>query len=135
MTLPSRLTPRTVLTADAIVALAMGLLLMIVPGTLAGLTALPAGLVFYTGLALMPLGALMLLIGQFAHGNPRAVWLVILGNEAWVVASIVLLVSGWVAPNAFGIVFVIAQALVVALFAVLEYASLRTMPRLNAARA
>lgn len=56
---------------------------------------------------------------------PRAVWAVILVNALWVVASIGLLLSGWVAPNGLGITFVIVQALAVGLFAELQYVGLR----------
>ncbi|MEQ9813751.1 MAG: hypothetical protein RLO50_13305 [Azospirillaceae bacterium] len=129
MTISSRFTLRTILTTDAVTALAMGLLLTVLPETLAALTALPASLLFYSGLVLLPLGVLMFAIGRFGHGHAGAVWLVILGNEAWVVASFALLLTGWVAPNALGVAFVVAQALVVALFAALEYASLRAAPR------
>jgi len=50
---------------------------------------------------------------------------VILINALWVAASIVLLLSGWVAPNALGTVFVIVQALAVAVFADLQYLGVR----------
>ena len=49
------------------------------------------------------------------------VWAVIAYNALWSIDSIVLLLSGWVAPNAFGLVFVIGQALVVAGECVLRY--------------
>lgn len=47
------------------------------------------------------------------------VWMVILGNAAWIPASLaVLLLTD---PNMLGIVFLIAQALVVALLALAEF--------------
>ncbi|WP_431267624.1 hypothetical protein [Dankookia sp. P2] len=52
-------------------------------------------------------------------------WVVILGNALWALDSLLLLVSGWVAPTALGGSFVVAQALVVALLAELEYTGLR----------
>jgi hypothetical protein len=50
---------------------------------------------------------------------------VIATNAAWVLASILLLVSGWIEPTVLGYAFVIAQALVVALFAEVQYLGLR----------
>ena len=43
----------------------------------------------------------------------------------WALDSIVLLLINWVAPNAFGTAFVVAQALVVAGFAALQYLGVR----------
>jgi hypothetical protein len=42
-----------------------------------------------------------------------------------VVASIELRLSGWVAPNALGVVFVVVQALAVAVFADIQYLGVR----------
>jgi hypothetical protein len=52
-------------------------------------------------------------------------WAVIAYNALWSLDSVVLLLSGWVAPNAFGLVFVIGQALVVAVLAECQYMALR----------
>jgi hypothetical protein len=46
-------------------------------------------------------------------------------NVIWVVASILVLVSGAIAPTALGIAFVIFQAIVVAGFADLQFTGLR----------
>jgi hypothetical protein len=46
-------------------------------------------------------------------------------NVLWVAGSIGLLVSGWVAPTALGYAFVIAQAIVVGVFAELQFVGLR----------
>jgi hypothetical protein len=50
---------------------------------------------------------------------------VIVTNALWAAASVVLLLSGWVAPTALGYAFVIAQAAVVAVFGELQYTGLR----------
>jgi hypothetical protein len=50
---------------------------------------------------------------------------VIVANALWAADSIVLLLSGWVAPTALGYGFVIAQAVVVAVFAEIQYSDLR----------
>ena len=46
-------------------------------------------------------------------------------NALWVLASLGLLASGWVEPTTLGVVFVVAQALVVAVFAELQYLGAR----------
>ncbi len=46
-------------------------------------------------------------------------------NAVWAADCVILLVSGWVAPTGLGYGFVIAQALVVALLAELQYFGLR----------
>jgi len=57
---------------------------------------------------------------------PRAlVAIVVAGNAAWTIASVALLFSGWVTPNLLGEVLVAAQAIVVGVFAELQYVGLR----------
>jgi len=54
-----------------------------------------------------------------------AVRTIISGNVLWVVASLLLLVSGYVAPTLAGYVLVAAQAIVVGFFAELQLIALR----------
>jgi hypothetical protein len=57
---------------------------------------------------------------------PRAaVWTIIVANALWALASVLVLLSGWVVPNALGVAFVLAQAGVVALLGQLQYIGLR----------
>jgi hypothetical protein len=56
---------------------------------------------------------------------PATVWIVILVNALWVIASVGLLLSGWVTPNGLGMAFVVVQAVAVGLFAELQYIGLR----------
>lgn len=101
---------RQVLLFDAATCTAMGLLLLVATGALASWLELPATLLRYAGVMLLPIAAFMAWVAT-RHPIPRAgTLLVILGNWAWVVASLVLLVSGWVSPNVFGAAFVLVQA-------------------------
>jgi hypothetical protein len=59
---------------------------------------------------------------QMARG---AIVAIIIANALWVVASIVLLVSGEVAPTLLGYAFVIGQAVAVLGFAELQWVGLR----------
>lgn len=53
------------------------------------------------------------------------VLLVVVGNAAWTVGSIALLLSGAVSPNIAGELMVIAQAIATGVFAELQFVGLR----------
>ena len=108
---------RRVLTVDATTSAAMGVALALDANALAGLLELPAGLVAYAGLSLLPFAAVVAWLGTRAIPPRPGVWAVIAANLVWVVASVVLLASGAVAPNALGYAFVVAQAIAVAVLA------------------
>ncbi len=108
---------------DAASCAAMGLLLMLSAGTVAGLTAIPAMMLFQADVYLLLVALYALLVALKGTGSPAAVWLLILGNIAWVFASFVLF--AFVSPNLIGTVFILAQALVVAMLARLEHAAWR----------
>jgi len=52
--------------------------------------------------------------------------MVIVLNALWVVQSCALLLTDWVAPNAYGYAFVLAQAVATAVLAEFEYRGLRS---------
>lgn len=114
---------RHVLLADAATCALTGLALTSLARPLAELFRLPAALLFYAGLALVPIAALMAFVGTRAE--PPAPWvrLIIAGNAAWALASFALLVTDLVAPNALGAAFIALQALVVVCLTVLEVKS------------
>jgi hypothetical protein len=70
----------------------------------------------------LPIAAFMAVLARQARPWPGGVWLVILGNAAWVLASIAVLVV--MGPNSLGAGFLIIQAMVVALFAFAEFKAL-----------
>lgn len=112
---------RTLLLLDAATCTGMGAILTLAAAPLAAWTAIPASLLFYAGAVLFPVAVFMGMVAMRALANRTAVWLVVAGNGLWVAASLGLLVGGWIAPNALGQAFIVAQALAVALFAVLEH--------------
>lgn len=118
----------TLLRIDAATCAALGLLLVVASGPVGALTALPAPLLLYVGLALLPIAGFMLL----AAPRPALGGLAVAGNVAWVIASVALLLSGWIAPNALGTVFVAGQAVAVAGLAWAEMAALRQILPLRA---
>lgn len=114
---------KTTLLLDAATCLLMGVLLAVVPGFVSGITALPQPLLFYAGALLIPIGLFMAATAFWWLGSTAAVWLIIVGNVGWVIASLALLAI--VTPNGLGVAFILAQALVVAVFAWIEYRALR----------
>lgn len=116
---------RRVLLADAVSGLAMGALLIAAAEVLEPLLGLPAVLLREAGFVLVPIAAFVAYVGVRAQLSRRLVWAVIVCNALWVTDSFVLLFSGWVSPSLMGQVFVAGQAVVVAVFAELEYFGLR----------
>ena len=124
---------RRVLAVDAISSGAMGLAMLSFGSFIAQLLNLPVDLIRDAGLVLLPFAAFVGYIASREHPPRAGVWIIIALNVVWVVDSIVLLFTGWVEPNALGYSFVIAQAVVVGVFAELEYIGLKRAPTRAAA--
>lgn len=116
---------RHALVLDAVATGAAAVLLVAGGAILAEPLGLPETLLRGAGLSLAPF---VVLVGWIASrpAPTRPAVLAIAGlNAAWVLASLALLVAGPVAPTALGAAFVIAQALVVGVFAGLQVTGLR----------
>jgi hypothetical protein len=116
---------RRVLLVDAVSSALMGLALLLGADMLAKILQLPARLLSEAGVVLLPFAAFVAFVASRAVPGRGAVWFVIALNVLWAIDSIVLLVTGWVAPNTLGYAFVITQAAFVAVLADLEYLGLR----------
>ncbi|MCI0662346.1 MAG: hypothetical protein L0220_14845 [Acidobacteria bacterium] len=116
---------RWVLFADSATCIAAGLLMLLGSGQLGQYLGLPASLLSYAGISLLPFTAFLVYLATRENLSPAVLWTVIVLNLLWTVDSILLLFSGWVTPTEPGYLFVIAQAVGVAVFAVLEYFGLR----------
>ena len=116
-------TLRRVLMVDAATCVATGLLMTLFTTPLSSLLGLPAALLAYAGAALFPIAGFMGWLALRDDVSRAGTWLVILGNAGWVVGSALVLLL--FSPTALGYAFVIAQALVVAFLAELEYYGLR----------
>ena len=116
---------RRVLLADSVVVGASGVLLALAAGPLGDLFELPVLLLRIVGLALLPYAAFVYYVASRERIPRSGAWAVVGFNMLWVVASLLLLVTGWVDPSGIGIAFIIAQALLVAAFADVEYLGLR----------
>jgi hypothetical protein len=110
---------------DAAASGAMAALLILGASLLAGAFGLSAGFLRGVGLLLVPWVALLV----WAVTRPRIAKglavAIVASNLAWVAASAWLLMGGLVSPTMLGTSFVIAQAVAVAVFADLQWMSLR----------
>ena len=116
---------RRALILDALASGGTGVLSAVGARILASVGDLPEPLLLYSGLSLLPFAAIVGLVARRDSIPAAIVWAIIAYNALWSLDSIVLLASGWIAPNAFGLVFVIGQALVVAVLAECQYIGLR----------
>jgi hypothetical protein len=116
---------RTALLADAAISGATGFLLAIGAGWLEPLLAVPVSLARWAGIALLPYAAFLFVLARSASLSRSAVLAVIAGNALWALASVALVVSEAIDPNALGTAFVVAQAVVVAGFAEAQLVGLR----------
>ena len=123
--MPSSTFLQRMLIADAIISGITGLALLIGAGPLSALLNVPFALLRVSGAILIPFAAMVLLFST-AISSAR-VWTVIGLNFAWVAASALVLVTGWIQPNTLGIAFVIAQAVAVAALAELQFTGLRRL--------
>lgn len=113
------------LRSDAASCIAMGLPLVAFADPLSVWLGLPVPLLLACAWALFPSAALMLLAARGARPPAALVWLVILGNVAWVLGSVYL---GFALPlTGLGQVFLASQALVVVFLTELEYMAWRRL--------
>ncbi|AMA59145.1 hypothetical protein [Bradyrhizobium sp. CCGE-LA001] len=89
------------------------------------LFSLPEVLLREAGLFLIAYTALVGWLAARASVPRALVLLVVIGNAAWTIGSIALLLSGAVSPNVAGVLMVVAQAIATGVFAELQYVGLR----------
>lgn len=116
---------RRALLADAVFSGVAALGFTFGAGAFASLFNLPETLLRETGLFLIAYAALVGWLASRGAVPTALVLLVVVGNAAWTLASIALLLSGAVAPNLLGVVMVVAQAIATGVFAELQFIGLR----------
>src|SRR5687768_9419884 len=102
----------------AVLALTAGPLLVELLGT-------PLTVLWPTGLFLVCYAAAIWVTATRPSINRTAAWGAVVLNLLWVVASVVLVVGGWLPLTVLGLTFVVAQAIAVPLFADLQLVGLR----------
>ncbi|MCW5732142.1 MAG: hypothetical protein KIT20_15390 [Alphaproteobacteria bacterium] len=128
MSASNHLLLRRVLLADAIASAGAGLALALLSGMLADMLMLPAALLFWAGVSLIPFAALVLHVSRRDPLPRGAVLAIVAYNLLWTLDSVLILALGWVEPNAIGAAFVLAQAAGVAAIAGLQYLGLQRAP-------
>lgn len=116
---------RRALLADAVFSGIAALGFTFGAGAFARLFNLPDMLLLEAGLFLIAYAALVGWLASRASVPRLLVLLVVVGNAAWTVGSIALLLSGAVSPNLAGELMVVAQAIATGVFAELQYMGLR----------
>src|SRR5215475_8919016 len=113
------------LLADAAASGASAALLVTSAGFLESWLGLPVALMREVGFVLIPYVIVVAFMASRPTAFVGAVNTIVAINLAWTAASSLLLVSGWVAPTALGIAFVLAQGLAVGTFGIIQYVCLR----------
>ncbi|MBP0115981.1 MULTISPECIES: hypothetical protein [Bradyrhizobium] len=116
---------RRALLADAIFSGVAALGFAFGASAVAMLFNLPEALLRETGLFLIAYTALVGWLASRATVAKPLILLVVIGNGAWTVGSIALLLSGAVSPNLAGALVVVAQAIATGVFAELQFLGLR----------
>lgn len=122
---------RRVLALDAATCVAAGLLMAGGSAVLAPVLGLPSALLLWAGLVLFPVAGLMAWLSRRARVAPVMVWLVVLGNAAWVAGCLLVVLD--LKPTLPGEVFILGQALAVAVLTALEFKGLRRSAALSPA--
>jgi hypothetical protein len=116
---------RRSLNLDAVASGGLGLLLAAAGTLLEEPLGIPASVLLPVGVFLVAYAAALWFVGSRPRVSRPAVWVVVVGNLLWVVASVVAAIAGWWSPTALGTGFMLAQAAAVALFAELQFTGLR----------
>ncbi|MGQ0583978.1 MAG: hypothetical protein ACT4O6_18730 [Reyranella sp.] len=111
---------RTVLLVDAATCVVAGAVMALGAALVNGLTNIPTTVLLPAGLSLFLIAAFMAFVATRPILSKPAVWLIIVGNAAWVVGSLYLAMGGAIAPNLLGQVFIGSQAAAVAILTLLE---------------
>ncbi|WP_198376409.1 hypothetical protein [Neoroseomonas rubea] len=120
---------RTALLLDAAMSGASGVALVAAPQAIGQATALPLGLLLAAGLFFLPYAALLAWLATRPAVPRWLVGLLAAGNLLWAVECAALPLLGLVAPNGWGIAFLAAQAVAVAVFAELYILAMRRAAR------
>jgi hypothetical protein len=122
---PLSLFLKRVLWFDAATCLVTGTVMLAAAGTVERLLAIPAPLSAALGVVLLAFGAAVAWVGTRPYLLRPAVWAIVLLNALWAIESVLALAFGWLEPNVPGRVFVIGQAIAVAVIAELQFVGLR----------
>jgi hypothetical protein len=118
---------RAVVWFDASTGVALGALHLLLTTPLAEWLGLPAGLLQVTGVMLLGYAALAVAIAR-SEPMPRGwLWVLIVGNLAWALASLALLLGSTPTPTLLGQAYLLVHVVSVALLAELQWWGVRRL--------
>lgn len=120
-----RITLRAALRLDAAVTGANGAAYLLAAAPLGDLLGLPPTLLRLVGGVLLAFALAVWLTATRPVGRRGGVVAVIALNAAWAAGSVVMAIGGWSSPTTIGTLWIVAQALVVGVFAELQATALR----------
>ncbi|MDH7795532.1 MULTISPECIES: hypothetical protein [unclassified Beijerinckia] len=116
---------RRILVLDGATCVVMGAALLLGAEALSELLAIDGLVLRGAGAVLQPFAAFVFWTASRSAVPAWAVWTIVGLNLLWAVESVASLAVGWLAPNALGVTFVVAQAVAVAVIAELEMMAIR----------
>lgn len=118
---------RAVVWFDASTGVLLGALHLLLTAPLAEWLGLPPGLIRVTGVMLLGYAALATAIAR-SEPMPRGwLWVLIVGNFAWALASLGLLLGSALTPTALGQAYLVVHAVSAALLAELQWMGVRRL--------
>jgi hypothetical protein len=116
---------RAVVWFDAFTGVLLGVLHLLLTSLLSDVLGLPAGLLQMTGVMLLGYAALATAIARSQPMPRSGLWVLIVGNVAWALASLLLLMGSAVAPTLLGQAYLLVHVVSVALLAELQWMGVR----------
>ena len=116
---------RRVLAIDSIGTGLLALAAVIAASPLSDVTGIPVQWLAGLGLALLPFAAWVGWLARQSNPPRKLVWLLIVANDVWIAASLLVVFGDLLPLTALGIEFVVAQALLTLVIATLEFVAIR----------
>lgn len=116
---------------DAVASIATGALTCVLYAPLQAVIGTSGGRILAVGAFVLVYGAVLAWLGLRERLPRGVVSLVIFGNFAWVLASVVVTFSGLIAPTALGIALLLGQASAVLVLAEMQFFGLRRSRNLD----
>ena len=116
---------RLALRVDATASGALGVLGVAAAPLLTDLLGPQGAVLRATGAFLVGYAAALVVLAARPRIPLPAAWIVVVGNSAWVLGSVIAVVAGRASLTALGVAFVLLQALAVAVFAELQWMGIR----------
>ena len=118
---------RNVLLLDAATGLVSGALQLGAPAWLAALTGLPPALLLESAVFLLLYAAALAWLAS-RHPIPAGgVWLLVVGNPAWAVACVALMVGPWLPLTPWGMAYLAVHTVSVLVMALLQWMGLQRL--------